>query len=315
MTDKRELRRRLEALIRGPSPRPHVGSGAEQDDASKGAARNSAAGASAGKPGEIVYRRDLPRVSPAPAPPADDAPPVAFDEAVCGSEVCGDAGRAFVIEQRVAEMPGGWGGLCESFAEAAVAPDAALRRHLLDASGEAVGCEDLLFLDLETTGLGNLPVFLIGTMVWEGGGFLVRQYFARDYSEERAILSLYSRAAAERKVLVSFNGKSFDVPFLRVRAAGNAVACAVPPYHLDLLHVARRTWRGGLPDCRLQTLERFICKRVRSGDLGGEQIPEAYHAFVRTGNAAQMVECLRHNRLDLLTLADLMTRLPPPGSA
>ena len=201
--------------------------------------------------------------------------------------------------------------MCRVFSDALQRADAALRRRLDRLSFPSdLRCEDLLFLDLETTGLGNLPLFLIGTMVWEDGGFVVRQYFARDYSEERAILTLWSQVAADRRLLVSFNGKSFDVPFLRVRAAGNAAPFAQPPLHLDLLHVSRRIWKGRLPDCRLQTLERHVCKRTRSGDIPGEQIPEAYHAFVRTGNAAEMAQCVKHNRLDLLTLADLMTRLP-----
>jgi uncharacterized protein YprB with RNaseH-like and TPR domain len=51
--------------------------------------------------------------------------------------------------------------------------------------------EELLFFDLETTGLSSSPLFLIGTMTWEGPGLVIRQYFARDYSQERAVVSLF----------------------------------------------------------------------------------------------------------------------------
>ena len=57
-------------------------------------------------------------------------------------------------------------------------------------------------------------------------------------------------------------------------------------------------------------MESHICGRARHGDIPGAEIPEAYHAFVRTGDAAMIVEILRHNMLDLVTMADIMARLP-----
>jgi len=234
--------------------------------------------------------------------------------AVDGAEVeAPHGGRAFLIASDVRELEEA-GGLCEGFHAALTRAGSSARRWLA-AMGEprAFRPEDVLFLDLETTGLTGTPLFLIGTMVWEDGGLVVRQYFARTYAEERAVLSLFFDRAATKKLLVSFNGKTFDLPYVRVRAAANALACAEPPGHLDLLHVSRRIWRGRLPDCKLQTLERHVCGRMRFGDLPGAEIPRAYHDYVRTGDAREMVDCLRHNLLDLVTLADLMTRLPPPG--
>ena len=81
--------------------------------------------------------------------------------------------------------------------------------------------------------------------------------------------------------------------------------------HFDLLHEARRIWKKRLPDCKLQTLEQYICKRIRYGDIPGDRIADAYHAYVRTGNARQVATILKHNMLDLITLGDLLTHLPP----
>jgi uncharacterized protein YprB with RNaseH-like and TPR domain len=77
-----------------------------------------------------------------------------------------------------------------------------------------------------------------------------------------------------------------------------------------MLHVSRRAWKGEFPNYRLQTLEQRVCGRRRTGDIPGAEIPAAYHAFVRTGNAAEMSLIIKHNRLDLLTLAELLTKLP-----
>jgi len=171
--------------------------------------------------------------------------------------------------------------------------------------------EHAMFFDIETTGLASTPLFLIGTMVWADGELVARQYFARDYSEEAAILRLFADALDDRALLVSFNGKSFDLPYVRARAAANRLPLRSEPAHLDLLHVCRRAWGNRLPDCRLQTLESCICGRVRREDIPGQDIPDAYHAFVRTGNAAEIAVILRHNLLDLATLGELLLRLPP----
>ena len=103
------------------------------------------------------------------------------------------------------------------------------------------------------------------------------------------------------------------MPFLRTRSAAHRIPAPPELPHLDLLHSARRAWRWDLPDCRLQTVERWICGRAREGDIPSDQIPDAYHAYVHTGNAAEMIGVLEHNRLDLVTLAEICVRLPSPG--
>ena len=218
-------------------------------------------------------------------------------------------GEALMIEQRLTDMSGGWDRLCTAF-KSALGDRRWHGWQRLEGLGP-VAPEEVLFLDLETTGLHSMPIFLIGLMAFEDDSLVVRQYFARDYSQERAILSLLADELPRRRLLVTFNGKSFDVPYVHTRAAATAVSCRLAMPHCDLLHASRRIWGGELPNCRLQTLETYVCRRgARTDDIDGSRIPEAYHAFVRTGNAAEMALCIKHNRLDLITLADLLTRLP-----
>lgn len=193
-------------------------------------------------------------------------------------------------------------------------PSSRLRRWAAPHADLAgLGLEHLLFFDLETTGLSCVPLFLIGALVWNGEGLEVRQYFARDYAEERAALSLFHALAAGKRAFVTFNGRSFDVPFLRARAAVHRIPFQEAPVHLDLLHLGRRAWGARFGDCKLQTLERCVCGRRRHGDIPSAEIPEVYHDFVRTGNARLIAQVLRHNLLDLLTLAELMVNLPEPA--
>jgi uncharacterized protein YprB with RNaseH-like and TPR domain len=172
-----------------------------------------------------------------------------------------------------------------------------------------LGLSKALFLDLETGGLASSPVFLAGTMHWNGHDFVLRQYFARHYGEEAPLLRALAEAVRDFETLVTFNGKSYDAPFLASRAIVHGVALRLPARHLDLLHASRRRWKGELRDCRLQTLELHICRRRRSGDVPGDEIPGLYHDYVRRGDPYRLVPVFHHNMLDVITMAEILRAL------
>ena len=314
LADPKELRKRLAGLNREPLPE-RSGDAAEIEDIRRSVRRLGAEGRErASRP--IVYHRDIPRQEAKPQharPPS--GPPVPLEAAVPGVETRSPGGgSAYLIEVQLGDIEEESKPTCDAFLHAISRSGSALRRRICRACAvESVLPKDVIFMDLETTGLSSTPLFLIGTMVWEGGDLVVRQYLARDYSEEPAAISLFLENAHRNKLLVSFNGKSFDMPYLQARAAANGIPFRAEFAHFDLLHECRRVWRNALPDCRLRTLESHVCRRERYGDIPSAEIPDAYHAFVRTGNAAQIAEILRHNMFDLVTLADLMVRLPEPG--
>jgi uncharacterized protein YprB with RNaseH-like and TPR domain len=170
--------------------------------------------------------------------------------------------------------------------------------------------EELLFFDLETLGFGNAGVFLIGWLTLSEDEVHVEQAFAEDYSQEHSIIRLFAERLARGRVLVSFNGKSFDFPLLTGRAGMWQVELpsAGELDHVDVLYECRRRWSQVLPDCRLETLERFVCRRRRTADVPGSEIPRVYHDFVETGDARLVEPVLRHNVLDLVTLAEILLK-------
>jgi uncharacterized protein YprB with RNaseH-like and TPR domain len=188
---------------------------------------------------------------------------------------------------------------------------AAASAHLLRSLGQALPHRAVL-LDLETCGLAGSALFLVGLLRSIDGYLAVELLLARNYAEESAVLaSLWDRLSDE-SLVVTFNGKSFDWPMVVDRSRRHLLARSRPlarPEHVDLLHPARRRWRGQLADCRLQTLERHICGRFRRDDIPGNQIPTAYAQYVRTGFEREMDAILLHNALDLVTLLDLALRL------
>jgi uncharacterized protein YprB with RNaseH-like and TPR domain len=193
-------------------------------------------------------------------------------------------------------------------------PDgAALRLLAPDAREEIIDVQQWLFLDTETTGLmggtGTYP-FLVGLAWWEGGGLEVEQLFMREYSEERSVLAALAERLAERPVLVTFNGKSFDWPLLETRyRMTRSIPPPTPQAHLDFLHPARNLWRLRLGSVRLSQLERHVLGWDRGDDLVSELIPSIYLNFVRYGHADPLVPVFEHNQMDLRGLASLSGRI------
>jgi uncharacterized protein YprB with RNaseH-like and TPR domain len=169
--------------------------------------------------------------------------------------------------------------------------------------------EDVLFMDTETCGFSGCPIFLMGLMFCRDGELVFEQYFARNYVEEPPILQAFADHLARHRVLVTFNGKSYDMSMIRDRSIFHGLSLPDEPPHLDLLHASRRRWKNELPNCKLQTLEQYVCGRPRHGDIPGSQIPDAYHRFVQTTDARAVRDILHHNLLDLLTMAELVTAL------
>lgn len=172
---------------------------------------------------------------------------------------------------------------------------------------------DALFLDTETTGLsggtGTLP-FLIGLGWFEGPDFITCQLFARDYSEERAMLAFLQETAAEKRFLITFNGKAFDINLLTTRFVLNRLAdplAGMP--HLDLLNPSRKILAHRTSNCRLVTLEDEVLGFTRVGDVPGWEIPQRYFDWLRFRNAHLLADVFEHNRYDIVSMAALACHL------
>jgi hypothetical protein len=128
----------------------------------------------------------------------------------------------------------------------------------------------------------------------------------RDYDEELALLEAVGNQLAQHDALVSYNGKSFDVPLIETRfIASRRSLGVIPPAHLDLLHPTRRLLRGQLDRCALSDVERAVLGFRRFEDLPSWMIPSVYFQFVREGDARLLGGVLEHNRDDILSLMAL----------
>lgn len=184
---------------------------------------------------------------------------------------------------------------------------------LLALDPELAGCDlrRALFLDTETTGLaggtGTVP-FLLG-LSWfdaEAGAFIVEQVLLRRLGEEAPILTLLAERLEAASVIVTYNGKAFDMPLLRTRYVMNRLPAPPPRPHLDLVHVARRIHRARLTSRTLVSIEQEVLGRVRVGDVPGGEIVACYAHFLRTGDEAALLGVVEHNEADVLSMVALV---------
>ncbi|TYP72545.1 ribonuclease H-like domain-containing protein [Paenibacillus methanolicus] len=176
----------------------------------------------------------------------------------------------------------------------------------------AVVPERMLFLDLETTGLGvgtgNVP-FMVGLGFIEEDAYVVQQMLIRHPAEERAMLRYLSEKLPAYSHLVTYNGRTFDWPVLAGRLVLNGLRdFRWEPYHVDLLHPSRSIWRNTLSSCKLSHVEEERLGIEREDDVPGSLAPAIYFQFLADGNPDPLFGVFRHNEIDMLSLAALVIR-------
>lgn len=172
------------------------------------------------------------------------------------------------------------------------------------------GGRNMVFLDTETSGLAGgtgTYAFLVGIGYRTAEGFELIQFFMRDPSEETALLAALDAWLARFDVIITFNGKSYDVPLLNTRYQLNGLT---PPFshyeHVDVLQIARKLWRDRLPSRALGDLEKEIVRFWRTNEeVPGWMIPQLYFDYLRSGDARPIAGIFYHNAIDILSLAAL----------
>jgi hypothetical protein len=188
-----------------------------------------------------------------------------------------------------------------------VTPDAAALE-----AGVGPDVEGTVFLDTETTGLAGgtgTYVFLVGLASWTGGRLRVTQYFLGDLAAEAAFLAAVREALAGARQIVTYNGRTFDLPLLETRyllARAPWWGEALP--HVDLYPLARALWRAHATDCRLTTLEAALLALDRGDDVPGALMPQLYFRYLRYQDTRALPRLFAHNRWDLVALALLAER-------
>ncbi|MDA0815845.1 MAG: ribonuclease H-like domain-containing protein [Chloroflexi bacterium] len=188
-----------------------------------------------------------------------------------------------------------------------------------DEGAEDASLGELVFLDIETTGLGGAGAlaFLVAAGRFEGAGdnqaFVLRQYLATSPPEEaavlRALLDDYEIQSGDA-VLVTYNGRTFDAPMLDERATMHRHRAGFDALrHVDLLPPVRTGLRGVLASCRLSMVETEVLRLTRpSHEVAGAEVPAHYFRYLRTQDARWLAPVVEHNALDVVSLAAILAR-------
>ncbi|MDS9470856.1 ribonuclease H-like domain-containing protein [Sporosarcina pasteurii] len=173
------------------------------------------------------------------------------------------------------------------------------------------GTNKLVFFDTETTGLkgaGTL-IFLLGFMEQVENGFRMTQYVLPGPDHEAAFLYA-SKLWKEEMTLITYNGKSFDLPQVETRWTMNRqkLPKLLTHHQIDLLHGARRVWKAELDTFKLTSIEEKQLHFYREGDIPGHLAPIIYQDAVKSGQAETLMKVLKHNEWDILSLVTLYIR-------
>ena len=169
--------------------------------------------------------------------------------------------------------------------------------------------ENFKFMDIETKGLSNVPIILIGVAEIKGNNIIASQYFLRNYAEEASIIDAYLGHLDDDSVHVTFNGKTFDVPFIKNRCRYNRIDANLDLAHLDLMYFAKSLWGKDLPNCQLQTIERELFGLERVGDVPSQYIPGYWDTYFEKDNIGPVVPIIEHNAQDIISLASFLDKM------
>ncbi len=268
-------------------------------------------------------------IRPAPAPrPTDEASarrgaPQPLETLLPGGRVAQcEEGACFIVDH-VYPLQHRHGP--DALADLLALQPGAAARYALDGRINGQQFHDFVFLDTETTGLAGAGAlaFIVGVAYFEPQLMYVdgemtsrevvvtRQYFLRDHGDEMAMLRQLTDLLADRAGLITFNGRSFDVPLLDNRYLLNRMRSPLFDLaHIDLLPPARRLFRARLGSCSLSALEQNLLGVRRShDDVPGWLIPSLYYDYLRSGDAAQLVRVFYHNEMDVLSMVTLAARI------
>src|SRR5688500_10918857 len=223
-----------------------------------------------------------------PTPPADDRVATLARWFDARTEVA-HGGTALVIERSVAIPPG--------------------------VAAALAGLVPAAYFDTETTGLSTgagTVIFMAAVGRVEGSRVTVRQFLLPDYPYEPALLRALAADLATAPRLVTYNGRTFDMPMLAARLTVHGLfheQSTLPAAHDDLLPVARRLFRRPLGGARLADVESGVLDVHRTSDCSGSEVPGRYFGYLRGGSPDILAEVLDHNFQDVVSLALLEAEL------
>jgi uncharacterized protein YprB with RNaseH-like and TPR domain len=169
--------------------------------------------------------------------------------------------------------------------------------------------EELIFVDIETLGFHGYPLFLIGVGYFYKNTLMIEQFLARNYDEEASILFLMSEKLKDKKAIVSYNGKSFDIPVIKNRMSHFRIPDKLIDKHFDIMYFARTAFKDRFSDFKLITLETELLNVVRTDHIPSDYVPSCYNKYIKTKNIGFLIPIIEHNKQDIISTVKFFEKL------
>jgi len=234
-------------------------------------------------------------------------PPISLTDALPGSWEETSAGDCFVVRKHFPFS------LKHGDRKLSDLPQIDVFEAIIAHSGiSEIPLEQYLFIDTETTGLSGgagTYVFLVGAAKYEDDGIHFAQFFLQDPTNEPCQLAALEEFCVNTKVVVSYNGKSFDLPRIKNRYLFHGWPAPFQNIlHLDLLHIVRRLWKTQLPTCSLGDVEYHLLGIQRdSHDIPGWQVSEKFFEYLQNSDPEPLKGVFYHNEVDVISLITLLS--------
>ena len=167
----------------------------------------------------------------------------------------------------------------------------------------------ILFLGIETTGFlsSESAIYLIGCAFFSEGNWIIRQWFAQTPDEEAELINSFLTFANKYTYLIHYNGNTFDLPFIKRKAAEYGLSCRFS--EMEGLDIYRRISPYKiflkLSDCKLKTVERFLGVGRDDTYNGGELI-QVYREFLYSHDYNLYHTLLLHNSDDIKGMLEIL---------
>lgn len=171
------------------------------------------------------------------------------------------------------------------------------------------GKTDLAFLDIETLGLTHQPIILVGLALPQSSGIDLHQILLQSVEQEPPALVEFLSQIEGREAFFTYNGKRFDLPYLKRRFNFYGMKEDFRQAHFDLYQFTKRLWGDELASVSLNSVERRKLGITREIDIPSSMVPDYYDTYRSTNNPGPLLPLLAHNRQDLLSLTALVEKL------
>jgi hypothetical protein len=172
---------------------------------------------------------------------------------------------------------------------------------------------NVAYVDTETTGLSGgsgTYAFVAAVARPIDCGLRVAQVFLPQPGMEPAFLHALREELEPADSIATFNGGSFDLPVLRTRwVMARMPGELTDTPHVDLLTLVRALYRHRLETCTLRMVEERVLGYERDDPIPSALVPNAYFDYLRAGSLELLEAAIEHNRLDVISLVHLHSRL------